>query len=406
MSHYQSSKQQDYLDFLKFSMAPEGEPVPACAGRIVWKQLLEFAMKQAVVGIFWQGFQRLGGLSANKPTGDDVMAWLAVASSIARQNRKVNRAAVKVTRGFQKQGFDACILKGQGNAGLYPHAELRTPGDVDVYVHPHKDGASWQNDEEDMRKIIAFCKSFDASAKATYHHVDIPSVDGVSVEVHYRLTWVNAPGNNARLQRALSELMDGEAGVRSVSLQDGVGEIWVPGFEVNVIFLLGHLFNHLLHEGVGLRQLIDYYYLLKSHVCSEDERARLSSMISQCGLKNASRAVSWMMVSVLGLPEKYLITAADERYGRQMLREMLAGGNFGKYDERMLSGASSSKLMANIQRFVRDARMMAYYPSECLWEPWFRLWHWKWRIKHNKGVCVTNGCLGDVVKQEYVQKGE
>ena len=138
-----------------------------------------------------------------------------------------------------------------------------------------------------------------------------------------------------------------------------------------MVFQLSHILNHLLHEGVGLRQLVDYYYLLRSHACSKEDQAWLDTSLKRCGLHKTSSAVSWMLVNVLGLPENYLITTPNERYGQQLMREMMAGGNFGKYDERLLSGTSQSKLVANIQRLVRDARMVVYYPSECVWEPWF-----------------------------------
>ena len=51
-------------------------------------------------------------------------------------------------------------------------------------------------------------------------------------------------------------------------------------------------------------------------------------------------------------------------YDLQLMREMMAGGNFGKYDERLLSGTSLSKLSAELQRLVRDTRMVVYYTSE------------------------------------------
>ena len=157
-----------------------------------------------------------------------------------------------------------------------------------------------------------------------------------------------------------------------------------------MVFQLSHILNHLLHEGVGLRQLVDYYYLLRSHACSKEDQAWLDTSLKRCGLHQISSAVSWVLANVLGLPERYLITKPNERYGQQLMREMIAGGNFGKYDERLLSGTSHSKLVANIQRLVRDVRMLAYYPSECLWEPWFRVWHWVWRKKHNSFYNVLN----------------
>lgn len=376
-------QQNDFLTFLGYCLSPNSQALPECAARISWVDLLQFAKKQSVVGIYWQGVKRMSVLETNRPSEDDVMDWMVEVSKIAKRNRKVNAVAVKVTNGFRQQGFNACVLKGQGNALLYPDPLSRTPGDIDIYVHPKGHGEDWTNDEAAVNQVIGYCKGLDASARAVYHHIDIPAVDKVPVEVHYRPTWMNAPAHNKRLQTTLAVLLSKEDGTKQVTLPEDAGQIVVPGFQFNVIFQLSHILNHLLHEGVGLRQLIDYYYLLRSHECKEDERAWLNKKLKDCGLWRISGAVSWMLAVELGLPKASLVTPPNERYGKQLMREMIAGGNFGKYDDRLLSGVSHSKLMGNLQRLVRDARMMVYYPSECLWEPWFRLWHWMWRKKHN-----------------------
>lgn len=373
---------QDYLQFISYCLSPDSQSVPVCAKQMDWTGLLQFAEKQSVVGLCWQGVRRMGELSTNKPTEDDVLEWMAKVSKIAKQNRKVNGVAVKVVAHFQQQGFETCVLKGQGNALLYPDPLSRTPGDIDIYVHPKGHGKDWANDEASVRQVIGFCKGLDASARAVYHHIDIPAEDKVPVEVHYRPTWMNAPVHNCRLQKTLAALLSQEGGNKQVTLPEDAGQIVVPGFRFNVIFQLSHILNHLLHEGVGLRQLIDYYYLLKSHECQKDERAWLNKKLKDCGLWHISGAVSWMLTVELGLPKISLVTPPNELYGKQLMREMVAGGNFGKYDDRLLSGVSHSKLMGNLQRLVRDARMVAYYPSECIWEPWFRLWHWMWRKRH------------------------
>lgn len=379
-----SSLQNDFLQFLRYCLSLDDQPLPDCAIHINWTELLGFAKKQSIVGVCWQGVKRMSELEENRPSEDDVMDWMVEVSKIAKRNRKVNATAVKMVNDFRQKGFDACVLKGQGNALLYPDALSRTPGDIDVYVHPRQQGDGWRNDEPAIRKIITFCKKLDKSARAVYHHIDIPAVDKVPVEVHYRATWLNASVNNHRLQNLLSTLLSRDDGTKRVGLPEEAGEITVPGFSFNVVFQLGHILNHLLHEGVGLRQLVDYYYLLRSHASRTEDQAWLDTSLKRCGLHQISAAVSWMLMNVLGLPENYLITKPSERYGQQLMREMMVGGNFGKYDERLLSGTSRSKLVANLQRLVRDARMVVYYPSECLWEPWFRMWHWMWRKKHNR----------------------
>lgn len=379
----ESSTVQDYLQFLSYSLSPDSQSVPSCAERMDWAGLLQFAEKQSVVGVCWQGVRRMGELNTNKPTEDDVLEWMAKVSKIAKQNIKLNGVAAKVVAHFQQQGFETCVLKGQGNALLYPDPLSRTPGDIDIYVHPKGHGEDWINDEAAVNRVIGYCKGLDASARAVYHHIDIPDVDKVPAEVHYRPTWMNTPSHNRRLQRTLAALLSQAEGTKKVALPEDAGQIVIPGFRFNVIFQLSHILNHLLHEGVGLRQLIDYYYLLRSHECQEDERAWLNKKLKDCGLWRISGAVSWMLSVELGLPRTSLVTPPNERYGKQLMREMMTGGNFGKYDDRLLSGVSRSRLTANLQRLVRDARMVVYYPSECLWEPGFRLWHWMWRKKHN-----------------------
>ena len=356
-----------------------------------WREMFQIAKKQAITGFIGSALKNIGDdvliekdAKSKDSFTDLIMDWMGEVVKIARRNKKVNDNVVVEFKKLENKGLECCLLKGQGNALLYPNPSSRTPGDIDVYLHPQQQGDGWRNDDAAIRKIITFCKRLDKSARAVYHHIDIPAVDKVPVEVHYRATWLNSPVNNRRLQNLLSTLLSREDGTKRVVLPEEAGEITIPGFSFNVVFQLSHILNHLLHEGVGLRQLADYYYLLRSHACSKENQAWLDTSLKRCGLHQISSAVSWTLKNVLGLPENYLITTPNERYGQQFMREMMAGGNFGKYDERLLSGTSRSKLVANLQRLVRDARMVVYYPSECLWEPWFRMWHWMWRKKHNR----------------------
>ena len=226
--------QKEFLLFLSYCLSPDSQALPECAARISWADLLQFAKKQSVVGVYWQGVKRMSGLETNRPSEDDVMDWMVEVSKIAKRNRKVNAVAVKVIKGFRQKGFEACVLKGQGNALLYPDPSSRTSGDIDVYVHPQQQGGRWRNDEAAIRKIITFCKGLDKLARAVYHHIDIPAVDKVPVEVHYRATWLNAPVNNRRLQNLLSTLLSRKDGTKHVALPEEAGDITIPGFSFNL----------------------------------------------------------------------------------------------------------------------------------------------------------------------------
>ena len=99
-----SSRQNDFLTFLGYCLSPDSQALPECAARICWADLLQFAKKQSVVGVYWQGVKRMSGLETNRPSEDDVMDWMVEVSKIAKWNRKVNAVAVKVVKGFRQQG--------------------------------------------------------------------------------------------------------------------------------------------------------------------------------------------------------------------------------------------------------------------------------------------------------------
>ena len=101
------------------------------------------------------------------------------------------------------------------------------------------------------------------------------------------------------------------------------------------------------------------------------------------GLRKMGGAVMWVLTEVLGMPREWCVIQPHRRCGRLLLHEMMAGGNFGKYDDRMLSGETSSQAKRNVQTLWRDLRMVFYFPAECLWEPYFRWYHYFWRKKHN-----------------------
>ena len=93
-------------------------------------------------------------------------------------------------------------------------------------------------------------------------------------------------------------------------------------------------------------------------------------------------AVVYVLHELLRLEERYWIVPPDERRGRFLLSEIMAGGNFGHYDERERK-VQRRTLAANLQRLRRDWRLVGLFPSECLSEPVFRVYHYLWRLKHS-----------------------
>ena len=155
----------------------------------------------------------------------------------------------------------------------------------------------------------------------------------------------------------------------------------VPNAAFNRVYILVHIYRHLFAEGIGLRQLLDYYFVLQQGF-TESEREETLRMLRSLGMMRFTRAVMWMLQEVFGMPDRYLLTSPDAKEGRFLLDEIMLAGNFGKYDERMQRAAGEGTFRWGLRKVLRNFRFVRSYPSEVLWSPIFKVWHLFWRIRH------------------------
>ena len=435
-------QQKIFFDFLRFCIGSVKE-IPDSLKEADWKELYCIAQKQALLGVLFHGIRQLPKELA--PEQKLLMQWMAMAEMIRKQNIKLFQDSVKVCQNFENEGFANCILKGQGNALLYPDPYMRTPGDIDIYLSGGR------------RKIMKYVGQVCPNQVMRYHHVDFP-VMKTAIEVHFTPSYMFCPIHNRRMQKWFEEVM-GEQCKHRVSLPDGYGEIHVPLVSFNVIYILSHLYRHIFTEGIGLRQLLDYYYVLIAEFfesprpslakegstfspspsssgsgdvtalrCSEPLRykdggpskvspdcagwdrleaigdttsARSldagSSSFSACssvalgvvqrelkhlGLWKFAQAVMFVMKEVFGLSDDRMIAPMDEKEGRFLLDEIMRGGNFGQYDDRMGSKVDESKIHRYFRMNLRNLRFVKHYPAEALSEPLFRTWFAVWKKIH------------------------
>lgn len=342
-----------------------------------WSAFCEFAKKQTLMGVVFDGVQRLKKDVA--PPLPLLMSWFGVSQKIGQRNNVLNEATVAIYRKVVDAGYPCCILKGQGNAVLYPNPSARTPGDVDVWVDASR---------EEIRSLAHML------AKGNNGHVDDESlnhigltVNGVTVELHSTPGFMASFVYNRRLQTWLRQNVGAQCR-NMVALPDGAGEVAVPTGAFNTVYQLYHLYHHYFYEGVGLRQVVDYYFVL---VKNEERRVKnsiaLERELKHLGLWTFAGAMMYVLHRVMGLTEDRMIAPMDSKRGQMLLDDILHGGNFGHYDQRHAWGRDSfgdkgfkhGALGHNLLRLHRDARLLRFYPAEALSEPVFRLWHWWWR---------------------------
>ena len=351
-----------FFDFLRFCIGSKSE-IPSSLKEADWKELYRIAQKQCLVGILFDGIQKLPPAEVGM-SKDLLLQWMMQCQMLEKANVRLNDAAIQVSEWFRKKGFRTCILKGQGNALLYPNGLHRTPGDIDIWV------------EGGDKRVIYFVRSISPHEKACYHHIEFPSYKGVEVEVHYRPSFLLCFWHNRKLQNYYEMVKEKQFSHR-VTLGEQ-GEVAIPTVKFNLIFQLTHIYAHLMNEGIGLRQLLDYYFVLL-HADIKD-LAELQRNLKRFGLWKFAGAIMYIMQEVFGMPASRLIVPSNEKYGIFVLNEVLEAGNFGKYDERNRFG--KSQLGHNLQRVYRDIRLVRYFPMEALSEPLFRTWHFFWRLCH------------------------
>ena len=136
----------------------------------------------------------------------------------------------------------------------------------------------------------------------------------------------------------------------------------VPNSDFNLIFLLSHAYRHYVREGLGLRQVMDYYFLLKYVDFNVD--LNRNRMIKELRMARFEKAMKW----VIG----YVFEGKDIENGREcgklLLAHIMDGGNFGKH--KVTNVASKHTHIGRfINQLAHDFHLMRYFACEAIWVP-------------------------------------
>lgn len=364
-----------FFAYLRFCLGYKGNISRVVAG-MDWQELYSFASKQALLGLCFDGIERLGKeypeeLKQNPIGRELLMTWMGKAQQIRRQNMKVNAVAGKLFAMLREDRMRCCILKGQGNALMYPNAYSRNPGDIDVWIDASRE------------RIMEYAqKKFELGDDIRLQHLET-SLDGVPVELHFFPCSMNNPIYHARLQKWFRRNADLQCS-HIVSLPDGAGDIAIPTSPFNVVYQLCHLYHHFFDEGIGMRQIIDYYYVVSMLNVNCEMLTWLQKDLKHLGLWKFAGAVMFVLHEVLGLSEAKMIVPIDEKRGNLLLAEILDGGNFGRHFTKYAGFTHQSMGKKYFLKIWRNMHFVRYYPAEALCEPLFRTWHFFWRLKHRR----------------------
>ena len=209
--------------------------------------LFNMARQQTLLGVLNDAAHSLP--AEQQPPAELLERWDRLTGRIEEIHSTHEKHTVELEDILAMLGLHGCILKGTGLARLYPNPGRRQCGDIDVWVPgPRKD------------IIKAFSKEYPVH-DVIYQECKVDIFDDTEVEVHFHPAKLFNPFSNARLQRWFNR----HSPIACHSEQsEGISPtILYPSPEFNVILCMAHMHRHYLSGGLGLRQMMDYYYVLR-----------------------------------------------------------------------------------------------------------------------------------------------
>ena len=338
-----------------------------------WKHIYEIAYRQSLLGVCFYAISKLR--EGMRPKGGLYLEWLSNTALIQSRNEHLDNQTAEIWRQLKDDGLDAVVLKGQGIAMLYSStgctentdkrnglASFRQSGDIDIWVRGG------------YQKVCNYVQSTHPTDDVAYHRFHYNAFDDTEVELHHRPTLMRNLLDDWKLARWYNSF-----GTDSIIYLEDKG-FAVPPYDFNVIFILTHIYRHFLFEGVGLRQVMDYFFVLKSDGKSKKENITLT--LHELKLERFAGAMMWVLKTQFGLEEEYLICEPNVNEGRFLMNEILLSGNFGQTDQRY-----QYKKLFKLKRWAsRSSHLLIHYPSEVMWSPVWIIYHWFWKKKKKSEI--------------------
>ena len=285
-----------------------------------------------------------------------LVEWDAQTAKIGRIYHKHEEHVKELEEVLTRLGLHGCILKGTDLAHLYPNPERRMCGDIDLWIKGDRDAIieAFKNADYPIYDII-------------YQECKAGVFLDTEVEIHFHPSKMYNPFLNARLQRFFEE---------NSPIREDVAMSY-PDAKFNAVFCMAHMFRHYLEGGIGMRQMMDYYYVLKN--LSPEDREPVMSTLKRLGMKRFTASVMTCVQYNFGLEDEYLLCPPDRKYGGKLVNDIFAMGNFGVSDKRNYSRNGETKWARFCRKNRRVFSNLSYYPREVIWSPFARVSQHVWR---------------------------
>lgn len=324
-----------------------------------WGILYDMAVKQSIMGVCFAGVQRLT-VQQQCPPEMLYLTWMGMAAQIQQRNEVVNRQCVELQEKLKELGYRSCVLKGQSAAKLYNDdlKMLRQSGDIDVWM------------DAPRKVIMEMVQKIAPTTNVREHHLELNVFSDTEVEVHFWPAVIRHFLKNHKLQK----WFDGK--------REEVFAIGEPTPEFHAIQMMAHIYHHLFDSGIGLRQVMDYYFVLQAlYIENHNENKRFAEVfkaVNQIGMGKFASAMMYVLQETMGLKREYMICEPSEKDGQFLLGEIMRGGNFGRHDDRK-TRSTKNYFSSFYGSIFRNMRYLRFNPFDWFWSPLWRIYYFMWR---------------------------
>ncbi len=359
---------------LRMALDPECSPsfFPYKLNDAEWNVLHSECLRQRIVGIAYRAISHLP--KNQSPPLRLVFQWASEAETVRGFNKLLYEETAMLTQLFDGRNRKTAVLKGPANARLYPDLFMRQAGDIDLWVDGNR---------KDIVSLLRDLKfEFNDDDMLSTHHVQSHLGNSrIPVEFHYKPSSENDnPFASSRMLLYLKRKI-----LNAERVHEG---FYVPSIEFALVMQLAHIQWHFLESGIGFKQLVDYYILLRHSTL--DNRLEVASKLKSFGLWKMCGAVMWIMEYVFGLVPEKMLAESDERRGKILLARINEGGNFGMDLQKQ---NDSHCFVSWLKRRARAVRLFSFDPVNAFWH---EIGYWRafvryipYRIKTQRiSVCL------------------
>lgn len=335
-----------------------------------WEKLYDIAEEQAILGVMFDGLEMLP--PEQLPSSSVKLRWIGMAQLLEKSNREMDSAVVDLCEKMDFEEIRMMVFKGQTLAALYPNQRRRQSGDIDYFIW-NKD---WQKAIERLDRLYRDGDITNYIDDTTEKDVQY-KYNGIAYEMHKMMVSLAAPKHRRYWE--------------NIVMPEILSQPWfvkIDGFDVptmapvyNILYVSAHIFEHLLLDGIGLRQFCDLYYLIKTYTLSGSERQQLKTHLEGLGLEKAFTGICSILTDYLGMDINQIplpLTDYDHKNAPALMSNILKMGNFG-HNKLYQSNGSLSHGIEHVRRVIAQVRLFGHYaPSEAWWRiPYMT----QWRVK-------------------------